>query len=420
MSDDAKPSAAPLREIETIIAAADADQGRSREAETTAATEQAERGRLWAALDAVRRFEWPGDADAAVKEWSRLFLAAGEQLNQLGLQGWLATLLYDGTDSVFKAGNRAAFQVYQLACAGDGQGVETALRSVIASGAIAPGAFRRFLFDVRDQALRWTAGGPQPANPEVVAGYPLVCNRLLPAGHPIEGAGYTQDQIGLARRGFRPHWWLPLPLVRRWKTHQYPLHETAESVAEWRRWHENLAKNTLVAYPGADGIRKEEEHLAWLANDLALLRDYNPALVPDDARPHGSGPNNPAGERGRPQDTDPPMAKSKRSTIRGEARAKISAALTLHHRYADGNCLNENPISVSKLAKTSQVGKGSVSRFFTKEFGGHSKYRNVYCRDLRFLTAALKKLNGEYTVDQLFGGSPPQKNKPHKGKGEED
>jgi hypothetical protein len=115
----------------------------------------------------------------------------------------------------------------------------------------------------------------------------------------------------------------------------------------------------------------------------------------------------PKGNRGRRQDAEPQSPKSKRSTIRGEARGKLIAALTKHHKYADGGCLNTEPIAITKLADTCGVAKASASRFFKKEFGGHSKYCNVYCQDERRLLAALKKLNDEYTVDKLFGGSPP-------------
>ena len=59
------------------------------------------------------------------------------------------------------------------------------------------------------------------------------------------------------------------------------------------------------------------------------------------------------------------------------------------------------------LARLADVATSTASSFFKTEFGGHTKYRNVFCGDPPRLAAALKKLNGEYTVDALFGGEPP-------------
>jgi hypothetical protein len=110
-------------------------------------------------------------------------------------------------------------------------------------------------------------------------------------------------------------------------------------------------------------------------------------------------------------ETEGPSPAKKASTERGEARSKIIAALTEHHRYADGSSLNQQPIGVNELSANHSVSKSSVSRFFKKEFGSHSKYRNVYCTDTRRLVAGLKKLNGEYTVDRLFGDTVPGEGK---------
>jgi hypothetical protein len=110
-------------------------------------------------------------------------------------------------------------------------------------------------------------------------------------------------------------------------------------------------------------------------------------------------------ERAEPQRP----VKLKRSSAKGDARRKIIAALTKHHQYADGSCLNIEPIGVNELSrrltrgKSSGVAVASVSRFFRDEFGGHSRYANWYCGDDPRLIAALKKLNDDYTVDLLFG-----------------
>jgi hypothetical protein len=50
--------------------------------------------------------------------------------------------------------------------------------------------------------------------------------------------------------------------------------------------------------------------------------------------------------------TQPPpqsRKKQKRSTEPGEARRKLIAALTAHHRYADGSCLNSAPVGNNQL-----------------------------------------------------------------------
>lgn len=87
------------------------------------------------------------------------------------------------------------------------------------------------------------------------------------------------------------------------------------------------------------------------------------------------------------------------------------AVLTKHHRYADNSCLNQTSIGIREMKKKYGVPTGTASRFFKKEFVSHARYKNVYCRDLRLLTAALKKLNDEYPVDALFGETPPQAGK---------
>ena len=84
--------------------------------------------------------------------------------------------------------------------------------------------------------------------------------------------------------------------------------------------------------------------------------------------------------------------KRKRSTERGEARVKLIAALTKHHQYANGGCLNLEPIGCNELARMAGVSSGSASAFFAKEFGGYGKYRTL-CGNADELTASLKRLN---------------------------
>jgi hypothetical protein len=102
----------------------------------------------------------------------------------------------------------------------------------------------------------------------------------------------------------------------------------------------------------------------------------------------------------------PPATKTKRSTARGEGRAKLIAALTEHHQYANGGCLNLEPIGNNALARLADVDQSTASDFFDKKFQGHEKYRTL-CQDAAKLVAALKLLNGEFAPCDLYGRRPP-------------
>jgi hypothetical protein len=103
--------------------------------------------------------------------------------------------------------------------------------------------------------------------------------------------------------------------------------------------------------------------------------------------------------------------KRKRSTERGEGRTKLIAALTTHHQYADGGCLNAVPIGNNELARLAKVADATASAFFKKEFGGYAKYR-VACGDTRNLVTALKLLMQEFSPHILFGRTPPGEGEP--------
>ena len=108
---------------------------------------------------------------------------------------------------------------------------------------------------------------------------------------------------------------------------------------------------------------------------------------------------------------EPVKKKSKRSTERGEGRAKLIGALTKHHQYADGSCLNLEPIGNNELARLAEVSESTASAFFNNEFnqgetGGHTVYRAL-CRDPGRLADSLKVLNGEFSPHHLYGRTPP-------------
>lgn len=103
--------------------------------------------------------------------------------------------------------------------------------------------------------------------------------------------------------------------------------------------------------------------------------------------------------------------KPKKSTSRGEATMKIVAALTKHHDYDTGSCLNLSPIGVNELARLAQVSPSTVSSFLNRQFSdgrayGHTKYRAM-CSDPKNLAASLRLMNGEYSPSLLFGTKPP-------------
>jgi len=102
----------------------------------------------------------------------------------------------------------------------------------------------------------------------------------------------------------------------------------------------------------------------------------------------------------------PTPTKPKRSTERGEGRAKLIAALTKHHKYADGGCLNLEPIGNNELARLAGVSESTASAFFNKQFEGHTKYRAI-CTDTMRLVTALKLLNQEFAPHHLYGSKPP-------------
>lgn len=101
-----------------------------------------------------------------------------------------------------------------------------------------------------------------------------------------------------------------------------------------------------------------------------------------------------------PNATSPVVVKPKRSTVKGEARVKLIGALTRHHKYADGSCLNCEPIGVNAIGRLAGVTGASASRFFNKEFKGQLHYKQM-CHNNTKLITALKMLNQEFSPHAL-------------------
>jgi hypothetical protein len=98
--------------------------------------------------------------------------------------------------------------------------------------------------------------------------------------------------------------------------------------------------------------------------------------------------------------------KAQRTSPKGDVRDLLIAELTRHHKYADGSCLNLEPIGNNKLADAAGVARSTASKFFADEFKGYSAYR-VKCRDAGKLSDSLKLLNGEFSPHDLYGRTPP-------------
>lgn len=94
-----------------------------------------------------------------------------------------------------------------------------------------------------------------------------------------------------------------------------------------------------------------------------------------------------------------------KSTSPRDAEAKLIAALTHHHRYANEGCLNQEPIGNNQLARLAKVSPSTASAFFQKQFKGYAKYRAA-CSHPAGLLPALKLLNQDYTPHLLYGGEP--------------
>jgi hypothetical protein len=112
------------------------------------------------------------------------------------------------------------------------------------------------------------------------------------------------------------------------------------------------------------------------------------------------------GDDAHPAD-NPPLApvREKRSTEKGEAEAKLIAALAAHHRYSDGSCLHLEPVKNNALARSAGVDRGSASLFFKKHFRGRHQYARI-CEDPASLARILGSLVGDMPVWKLFGRAP--------------
>jgi hypothetical protein len=196
--------------------------------------------------------------------------------------------------------------------------------------------------------------------------------------------------------------WLPILRGHIAKIPELAENLTEEKLRKWL-WQEHKIPPTQDV--GAESLVRiiEYDEDAPFENQLAEFRGSQL----DDSEDEELSPRDGAvGGATKPSDAVPPVAPmkspTKRSTERGEARVKLIAALTAHHRYADGGCLNQEPIGNNQLARAARVSPSSASTFFIDKFQGHTNYKTL-CRDAGHLTAALKLLNDEFAPYHLLG-----------------
>ena len=144
-------------------------------------------------------------------------------------------------------------------------------------------------------------------------------------------------------------------------------------------------------------------HQQWLNGDPVIHTPTNrrSGNTTDDGE---SAASEPAEQVKKGTGTGGKTVKPKKSTAKGEARAKLISALTSHHQYSNGGCGEYQPISVNELSRQAKVAPSTASAFFTKQFQGHKKYQRG-CEGKSTLITALKLLNDEFTPGMLVQGA---------------
>ena len=122
----------------------------------------------------------------------------------------------------------------------------------------------------------------------------------------------------------------------------------------------------------ADGERRLSRIIAWLEKRVAERDEGTPKPV-----------------------------KNKKSTQRGEARTKLIAALSYHHKYDNGWATVHDSIGSNELARAAEVSNSTTSDFFKKEFGGHQKYKTTCLQNWTKIVEKLCGLNEDHTPELL-------------------
>lgn len=166
----------------------------------------------------------------------------------------------------------------------------------------------------------------------------------------------------------------------------------------------------LAPKPYARRMMVRESRDAWHAAKAPLraaIADLTPFATPPAPTAAPADPSPPAApsvrDPGNPVPTAP--VRDKRSTGKGEAKAKLIAALAAHHKYSDGSCAHLEPVKNNALARLADVDQGSASYFFRKYFRGHRQYIRD-CQNPGKLSRILGSLVGDIAGWKLFGRAP--------------
>ena len=216
----------------------------------------------------------------------------------------------------------------------------------------------------------------------------VTCNRILEGSEQTQGQCHTcrspegkiaDLDIAIRSRGDTPRRIDSWPEIRYWLERRFAKPREKVSAKwlwrkfrDWARFKRKISnENEFLAYPLSQIVK-------WLEHDFKNSGKPNPPMPPSSEVPKKALRK----------------AGSKRSTEKGEAREKLISALTLHHQYSNGSCLNQEPIGNNQLALIARVSPASASAFFKKQFGGYRNYRRI-CSNTNNLIAALKVFNNE-------------------------
>ena len=166
------------------------------------------------------------------------------------------------------------------------------------------------------------------------------------------------------------------------------------------------AQNLFVSIESGNGYRAMVQPIEWALEALE-------SLTSPSVKAEGTGRTVSAETKGKRQ-------KRNVQQTGDEAAAEIAliAALTKHHQYAKGGCLNFEAIGSNALARQANVSTGSASGFFQRRFKGHRKYKLVICRDATLLVNALKMLNRDFSPWILW--APKDEDPPDERKDKDD
>lgn len=177
-----------------------------------------------------------------------------------------------------------------------------------------------------------------------------------------------------------------------------------------------FAATEAIAVGGADARVLVMEHLRMTRLVYEIARDsdrspatpeFNDALNEWNASHEALVPYSHALASAANAATTPMIMpkKVKRSTkqIIKPSEVQIIGALTTHHKYFDGSCLNQEPIGNNVMASGLKINQGTTSAFFKKKFDGHAAYKRL-CGDITKLVTAIRLLNNDITPAILSRG----------------